>query len=76
MSIFKRKNKVVDEKRATEIVQDKLSGYIKRDDLKDFFEGIEKDKRRKEVWDSLSAQKKLKVLRYALLKKGKQHGKK
>ena len=67
---------VVDEERAGDIVQDKLSAYIKREDLKKYLEDIEKDKEKKKLWESLSASKKLKVLRYVLAKKGVQHGKK
>ncbi len=76
MFFRRKKSKVVDEKRASEIVQDKLSAYLKRDELKKYLEDIEKDKAKKKLWDSLSPSKKIKVLRYALAKKGKQYGKK
>ena len=72
---FSRKRKVVNEKRANEIVQDTLNAYIKREDLKGYLAEIEKDKKKKEIWDALSTTKKLKVLRYVLLKRGGQHGK-
>lgn len=73
----RKKNKIIDEKRASEIVQGKLTDYLRQEDLKKYLEGIEKDKEKKEKWDSLSTAKKIKVLRYALAKKkGGQHGKK
>ena len=72
----RKKYKGVDEKRANEIVQNELSGYLKREDLKKYLEGIEKDKEKKLKWESLSNSKKLAVLRYALKKKGEQRGKK
>ncbi len=74
--MFRRRRKVVDEKRAGEIIKDNLSEYIKREDLKEYLESIEKDKKKKRVWDSLSVSKKRKVLQYVLKKKGEQHGKK
>lgn len=72
----KKKDKVVGEKRLGEIIKGELSAYIKREELQGYLEDIERDKRKKELWDSLPAQKKMKVLRYALERKGEQHGKK
>ena len=74
--MFRRKSKVIDEKRAKEIVQDKLSAYIKQEDLKKYLEDIEKDKEKKRLWDSLSTAKKIKLMKYVLAKKGVKHGKK
>jgi len=76
MFFRRKKSKVVDEKRTSEIVQEELSVYIRREDLKGYLEGIEKDKAKKKLWDSLSPSKKIKVLRYVLAKRGKQYGKK
>ncbi len=73
---LRRKRNLVDEKRASEIAQSKLGSYVRQEDLKKYLEEIEKDKEKKKLWDSLSVPKKIKVLRYALLKKGGKHGKK
>ncbi len=72
----KKKGKVVDEKRIGEILKEELNGYIKREELQGYLEGIERDKEKKKLWDSLSVRKKLKLLRYSLVKKGEQYGKK
>jgi len=72
----KQKGKVVDEKRIGEIIRSELNDYIKRDDLQEYLQEIERDKRKKKLWDSLPDRKKIKVLRYALEKKGEKHGKK
>ena len=72
----KQKGKAVDEKRIGEIIRSELNDYIKRDDLQEYLQEIERDKRKKKLWDSLPDRKKIKVLRYALEKKGEKHGKK
>lgn len=71
----KKKDKVVDEKRLGEIIKGELNDYIKREELQGYLERIERDKAKKKLWESLPAQKKLRLLRYALAKKGEQHGK-
>lgn len=68
--------KAVDEKHLSEIMRGELGEYVKREDLRDYLEEIERDKRKKKLWESLPAQKKIQVMRYALAKKGEQHGKK
>lgn len=72
----KKKAKAIDERRIGDLIKKELDDYIKREDLQGYLEGIEKDKKKKQLWDSLPAYKKIKVLRYALGKKGEQHGKK
>jgi len=72
----KKKGKADDEKRLGEIIKQELGDYIKRADLQEYLDNIEKDKRKKRLWDSLSAYKKLKLSRYVAGKKGEQHGKK
>lgn len=72
----KSKDKGVDEKRMGEIIKQELSDYIRREELKQYLENIEKDKRKKELWNSLSAYKKKKLLRYALKKKGEKYDQK
>lgn len=80
MFIFGRKRKSggkgVDEKRLGEIIKDELASYIRREELREYMERIESDKRKKQLWDSLPTRKKIKLLRYALEKKGVEHGEK
>ncbi len=54
----------------------RLQDYIKREELREYLAKIEKDERRKQVWNSLSTRKKLQLLRYVLSRKGEEHGKK
>ncbi len=70
-----KKEKAVPEKRLGELIRDELTSYIKREDLQEYLDRIERDKRKKELWDALPAHKKLKLLRYALEKKGGKRGK-
>ena len=72
----KKKSKVLDEKGIREIIGDELSSYMKRDELKGYLQRIEKDKKKKELWESLPAMKKIRLLRYALAKKEVQDAKK
>lgn len=76
--IIKRKKpkSVLDEKRLSEMMQTELGGYLKREELREYLENIEKDKVKKQLWASLSLYKKLKLLRFALEQKGASHGKK
>lgn len=68
--------KSINEKRLREILKDDLGDYIKREDLSKYLEVIEREKKKKVLWDSLSAYKKIKLLRYAIGKKGMKDGKK
>ena len=72
----KSKNKPVDEKRLVEILNQELNSYIRQENLQAYLDTIERDKKKKELWDSLSSHKKLKLLRYALEKRGDIHAKK
>ena len=71
----KGKTKVLDEKKVSKIIEQELSVYVKQDELREYLANIEKDKKKKELWDSMTIRKKIKVLRYVLTKKGVQHGK-
>lgn len=71
----KGKGQAVDEKSLSNILKQELDGYVRREDLKGYFEEIERDKKKKALWDSLSEYKKLKILRYVLKKKGARHDK-
>ena len=72
---YKNKTKVVDEKKIGKMIEQELSAYVKQDDLREYLANIEKDKKKKELWDSMTTHKKIRVLRYVLAKKGVQHGK-
>lgn len=72
----KDKGKAMPDKRLGEILRGELGAYVKREELQEYLERIERDKKKKELWDSLPMSKKVKVLRYALTKKGEEHGKK
>lgn len=72
----KKPKPALDEKRLSEMMQSQLGGYLKREELRQYLEDIEKDKTKKQLWASLSPYKKLKLLRHALEQKGASHGKK
>ena len=72
----KNKLKTVDKKEMDKVIEQGLAGYIKREELQEYLEKIKKDEKKKELWDSLSRSKKLKVLRHVMAKKGVGHGKK
>ena len=66
----------VNEKTIKELLNEELQSYIKREDLQGMLDSIERDKRKKEIWESLSSHKKMQLLRYALTRKGVKDGKK
>jgi hypothetical protein len=72
----KDKKKALTEKGLREIIEKELNAYIKREDLQEYLDNIERDKRKKKLWDSLSPRKKIRLMRYALEKKGEKHDKK
>lgn len=64
---FKLKKKVSrQDKNLTvrEIVKDELSDYINKENLQGYIDKIKHDERKRRIWDGLSNQKKLKLLRY------------
>lgn len=76
MFLFRRKKRGggIDEKQLSKVIEQELSDYIKREELGQYLKNIEKDKKKKQLWDSLPARKKIKLLRYALEKKGVEYG--
>ena len=66
----------LDNKEVQIAVQKELEPYIKRDDLKTYLADIEKDEKKKRLWDGLSARKKVKLLKYVKAKKEEHYGKK
>jgi glucan phosphorylase len=63
------------ELRVKDMIHEELQSYIKRDDLEKQLEKIERDKEKRRLWNSLSARKKLRLLRYLEGKKEASHGK-
>lgn len=72
----KDKGKPLSEKGLREIMAEELAAYIKREELQGYLEKIERDKRKKRIWDSMSPYTKIKLLRYVLKQKGAAYGKK
>lgn len=72
----KKQKAKVDEKRLHDAIQQELSGYLKEEELQKYLEKIKRDERRRQIWDSMSSRRKIKLLRYVLEKKGASHGKK
>lgn len=73
MLFFRRKSKkqkVIDKKELDSTIQQELAPYITREELNAHLTKIEKDKKRKKLWNSLSKQKKEKLRRYLAGKKG------
>jgi hypothetical protein len=67
---FKKKHpKPISKKDVDVALQDALSPYIKREELEGYLKKIEKDKRKKALWDGLSNQKKIRLLRYLASRK-------
>ena len=76
---FKSKKKTkrnLDSDEVKNIVQQELEPYLKREDVQSYLNKIEHDKEKKKIWDGLSNQTRLKLLRYAASKKnGERSGK-
>ena len=76
MSLFKFKKKQSilkpDKKEVNALVQKELEPYIKRADLQEYLAIIEKDEKRRQLWNSLPLARKIKLLRYVLSQKGEQ----
>lgn len=58
------------------LVQKELEEYTKREDVQEHLKTIQRDERRRKLWNSLSPRKKIKLLRYVVAKKGERDGKK
>lgn len=72
----KKQKRPLNEPEIHALVQKELDGYIKREDLQDYLKKIERDEKKKRIWDGLSTRKKIKLLKYALSRKGGKDGKK
>ncbi len=72
----KKKQPKVDMTGIQSLVQKELEEYTKREDVQEHLKAIQRDERRRKLWNSLSPRKKIKLLRYVVAKKGEQDGKK
>jgi len=75
--IRRKKKKVgLEKKDVNTIIQQELAPYMKLEELQEYLRTIERDRKKKELWDSLSMRKKIKLLRYVAEKKGVSDAKK
>ena len=65
----KRKQAVAEDQRMKEAIQRELGGYLKNEDVKEYLAKIKKEESRVRLWESLSARKKIKILKYVLAKR-------
>lgn len=72
----KKKQMGIEKKDVNIIIQQELAPYMKLEELQEYLRTIERDRKKKELWDSLSMRKKIKVLRYLAAKKGVSDAKK
>jgi len=72
----KKQSKGLDTQQLEEIVRNQLGGYVRREDLQEILGEIEKDRRKRELWQSLSPHKRARLVRYVLAKKGMGNAKK
>ncbi len=70
------KPKMIDKRELEAIVGKKLEAYIRREELQSCLLEIERDERKKRLWDAMTPSKKLRLLRYAMVRKKEQDGKK
>ena len=59
-----------------DVVRQELTPFMTREQLEEYLNRIRNDERKMKLWQSLSKQKRIKLLKYVQLKKGEQHGKK
>lgn len=72
----KKKKMGLEKKDVNTIIQQELAPYMKLEELQEYLRTIERDRKKKELWDSLSMRKKIKLLKYVAEKKGVSDGKK
>ena len=80
MSFFrirrKKKSVGLEKKDVNTIIQQELAPYMKLEELQEYLRTIERDRKKKELWDSMSMRKKIKLLRYVAERKGVSDAKK
>jgi hypothetical protein len=57
----KPKKPVQKTSKVREVINQEMSGYIKKEDLPKFVEELKKDERKKQIWNSLSPKMKRKI---------------
>ena len=70
----KKKKAGIETKDVNTIIQQELVPYMKREEVLEYLRKMEKDKKKKELWDSLSVRKKVAILKYVARKKGEKSG--
>lgn len=82
MSLFKnlrlfgkRKEKPLSRNELSMMLQKSLEPYMQREDVKKYLQEINRDERKRKIWDGLSNRTKLKLLRYLVARKDKQNAK-
>lgn len=65
---FKKRKKASDPQMETAL-QEALSPYLKKGELREYIRRIERDEEKKRLWDSMSTRTKIKLLRYVASKK-------
>lgn len=76
LKIFsKKKEKPLTRKDIGALLQGELEPYMKREDVKSYLKEIQRDERKREVWNRLSNRTKLRLLRYLVNKKENKNAK-
>jgi len=71
----KKQSLGLDRKQLEDIIQDQLGTYVRREDLRDILNEIEKDKRKAALIKSLPPHKRKALLQYIQKKKAEQNAK-
>lgn len=66
----KKKKKPITEKTISDLLDKRLQGYATMDGVKSYLIDEEKDKHKLAIWDSLSKEKKVELLKYVAKKRG------
>jgi len=64
-----KKPQKLDSKQVNTIVEKSLEPYIKKEELEKYLKDIEKDERKKKIWNSMTKHQQMKLLRYVFNKK-------
>jgi hypothetical protein len=76
LKIFgKKKEKPLSRNELSMLLQKSLEPYMQREDVKAYLKEIQRDERKRKIWDGLSNRTKLRLLRYLVNKKEKQNAK-
>lgn len=70
MHFGKKKQKPITEKTISQLLDQRLQGYEKMDGIKEYIRGLERDKKKLEIYDNLSKGEKIRWLKYVARKRG------